>query len=121
VYIICIHPAVDLGIARRERNRICRRTPFRTNRRGLGTIISQRLTFRALARRRRLLAGGVIQPTEVTSLVAGRCEPMTCGLLELATLLAAVALPSVVGSADAKCPQASPATQLKDHQLAHPS
>jgi hypothetical protein len=116
VYIICIQSAVDLGIARRERTRIDRRAPFRTKRDRLGTLISQRLTFRKLPRRRRCpLAGSVILFAEVTPLMAGRIESMLRGLLELAAPLAAVALPSIIRRADVEPRQASPAPQLEDH------
>jgi hypothetical protein len=122
VYIICIQSAADLGIARRERTRIDRRAPFRTKRDRLGTLLSQRLTFRTLPRRRRCpLPVGVILFAEVTPLVAGGIEPMLRGLLELAAPLAAVALPSIIRRADVEPRQASPAPQLEDHQLAHPS
>jgi hypothetical protein len=121
VYIICIQSAVDLGIARRERTRIDRWVPFRTKRDWLGTLLSQRLTFRTLLRRRCPLPVGVILFAEVTPLVAGGIEPMLRRLLELPARLAAVALPSIIRRADVELRQASPAPQLEDHQLAHPS
>lgn len=57
----------------------------------------------------------------VAPLVSGIGEPMARGLLELATILAAVALSSVMRSTDAEPRETSPATEDEDLGLAHPS
>lgn len=60
-------------------------------------------------------------PAPVAPLVPCTGEPMARRLLELATLLAAVALSSVVRSTDTEPREASPATEDEDLELAHPS
>ena len=63
---------------------------------------------------------GVILPALVAPLMPGIRGPMERSLLELAAILAAVTLPSVIRPADEEPPQASPAAQLEDHELVHP-
>jgi hypothetical protein len=119
VYVMCIRPAVGLGAARRERDRVFRRRPFSTKRGFLATITSQRLAFRALPLCRYPLMRRVILPALIAPLVSGIREPMARGLFELAAISAAVALPSVIRSADEEPAQASPAAQLEDHEFVH--
>jgi hypothetical protein len=120
VYVICIRPVVDRGAARRERDRAFRRRPFSTRRNVLAILISQRLTFRALPLHRLGLVGGVILPAQVAPLVSSTRQPMTRSLLELAAILVAIVLPSVMMPAEVEARQASPATQLEDDEIAHP-
>jgi len=87
----------------------------------LATVTSQRLDFRALPRHQPPLIRRVVLPAFIAPLVAGIRGPMERGLLELAARWAAVALSSVIRPADEEVPQASPAAQLEDHELVHPS
>lgn len=57
----------------------------------------------------------------VASLVPGICPSPNRGLLELAAVLAAVALAPVVRPADVEPPAASAAIQLEDQELVHPA
>jgi len=120
VYVICIRPAVDRGTARRERVRAFRRRPFSTRRSVLAILISQRPLFRALPLHRLGLVGGMILPAQVAPLVSSACQPMTRSLLELAAVLVAILLPSVVIPTEVEARQASLATQLEDNEIAHP-
>jgi hypothetical protein len=121
VYVTCSRPAVGLGTARRERDRVVRQEAFSTRRNFLATHIRQRLAFRALPRRRRPLAIGVISSALVASLVLGIGEPPLARLLELAAGLAAVTLSPVVMLADMELHRASTAAQLEDNKPVHPS
>ena len=122
VYVTCSRPAVGLGTARRERDRVVRQEAFSTRRNFLATHIRQRLAFRALPRRRRRpLAIGVISSALVASLVLGIGEPPLARLLELAAGLAAVTLTSVIRLADMELRRASTAAQLEDNELVHPA
>jgi hypothetical protein len=122
VYVICIRPAVDPEMARRERSGASRQDAFSRKGNFLHTHISQRLAFRALPLCRRALMRGVILPAQVAPLVSGTREPMLRGLFERAAMrVIAVALPSVVRSTDEEPRQASPAAQLEHHELVHPS
>ena len=121
VYVICVRPTVDHGAARRERDRVFRRRPFSTRGDFLATFTSQRLAFRALTLRQRLLMHSVVLPALVAPLVSGIRGPMKRGLLELAAIRGAIALPSVIRPADEEPLQASSTVQREDHELVHPS
>src|SRR5712672_1473461 len=116
-----IHVAVDLGAARRERDRVFRRGPFSTRSNFLATHIRQGLAFRALTRHRRLLMRSVIFPTLVAPLVSRIRQPTDRSLLKPSADFVAVALAPVVRPADVEPLATSAASQLEDNELVHPA
>jgi len=102
VYFICVHPAVDLELADRERNcQVIGRGAFSTRHNFLPTCIRQRHSFSILGRASEASLAPVLLPfVAKTPLVACTGHAMTRGASELAALLAAVLLPPVVSPAD---------------------
>jgi hypothetical protein len=112
VYFICVHPALDLELADRERCQIIGRGAFSTRVNFLPTCIRQRHGFSILGRANAALLTAVLPPFFAeTPLVARTGHAMTRRARELAACLAAVLLPSVVSSADRECDDAPAARQ----------
>jgi len=114
-------PVGDLGLAPCERDRVVERWPFRTRSKFLSTLIRQRLNFCALPSGRVPLVLNVILSSLVAPLVLGIDQPAERGLLELATIVAAVSLSSIVAAADEERPGATAAAQLEQEYFVHPS
>jgi len=121
VYVILIHPAVDLGATRHERTWVFRREGFRTKCLILATVISHRLRFRALASHQLSLMRGVILSALLAALVFRTRKPMARGLPKLAAVLVAVGLPPVVRSTDVELCRAVAAAQFVENELVHSS
>lgn len=101
VYFICVHPALDLELADRERCQIIGRGAFSTRVNFLPTCIRQRHGFSILGRANAALLAAILPPFVAEApLVARNGHSMTRCARELAARLAAVLLPSVVSSAD---------------------
>lgn len=77
--------------------------------------------MRPLTRRRFALVLDVVLPALVAALVLGIGEPAQRGLLELATVVAAVPLSPIVVTADVERPSTAAAAQLEQRDLVHPA
>src|SRR6185436_3768404 len=121
VYVICIRSAVDLERARREHRRVVGRGPSGTWRNFLASHIRHRLCFHLLPRHRGPLMLGMIAAALVAPLMPGIRQAPDRTLRELATLVAAVLLSTVVATTDVERPGAVAAAQLEDVQRVHPS
>lgn len=120
VYVMCLFTGAGVRPAHRERISKSGHEPFSTRRKFLATLISQRLRFCLLPVRGCSLMGSVIGSAFAASLMLGTRATSQRRLLETAAVLAAVALPSVVGAADVKPQRTSTALQLEHQQLVHP-
>jgi hypothetical protein len=87
----------------------------------LATHIRHRLDFCLLPRHQRALMIDMVLSSLLAPLMLGIREPVLGGLLELTTAVFAVALPSVVRTANDKPLPAVAAAQFEDNELVHPS
>jgi hypothetical protein len=111
----------DRARSHHGQRRVVRRRAFSTSRNFLATCIRHRPRFRILALHQRALMCGVIVAPLGGALVPSIGEPAERGLLALTARLAAVALTSVVGSADHEHAGAVTAGQREDIELVHPT
>jgi hypothetical protein len=110
-----VRPAVGHEAARRERHRVIRHRAFSTRRNFLPTYIRQRQSFSLVGRANEpFLATVTSAVVPEASLVATAGRAMIRGAPELATPVAAVLLPAVVGATDEERHDAPEARQLVD-------